>query len=122
MLKIKPYDEKLSENVAIEVMKIIKRGIDVKEEIKKLVDRKLVLYKDYEEDVRKAYKKGLGCFQEFKRLIERIKKNRRIVNENDIQKMVKEDGCIEMSYTGELIPVEEVEGILEEFKNHWKVK
>ena len=40
--------------------------------------------------------------------IEEIRNNPRIVNESDLQKME----YIELSYTGELIPVEEVEGIL----------
>ncbi len=43
--------------------------------------------------------------------IGKIRNNPRIVNESDLQKME----YIELSYTGELIPVEEVEGKFDEF-------
>ena len=43
-------------------------------------------------------------------VIGKIKKSSRLVNENDLQNMK----FIELSYTGELIPVEEVERILDE--------
>jgi len=61
-LKIKPYDEKLSKNVADLVVKIIKKHKtdfkSIEQDIIKLVDRKIVLYKDYEEDVKKAFARG----------------------------------------------------------------
>lgn len=45
-----------------------------------------------------------------------IRNNPRIVNESDLQKME----YIELSYTGELIPVEEVEGKFDEFTKKLK--
>lgn len=55
-----------------------------------------IVYK--QEDVRDAVRKS----------IKEIKEEPSIVNENDLQNM----GCIELSFSGELIPVEIVEGIL----------
>lgn len=68
-LTIKPYDPKLSENLANIVIGIMNKHTTevtpkelekIKKDIIKMVDRKVVLYQDYEEDVQKAYKRGLS--------------------------------------------------------------
>ncbi len=61
ILEIKPYDERLSQNLSSLIIKIIRKHIslvpdenEIKRQIMKLVDRKVVLYKDWEEDVIKS--------------------------------------------------------------------
>jgi CRISPR/Cas system-associated exonuclease Cas4 (RecB family) len=57
-----------------------------------------------------------GAEIERQRILEEVKKSESIVSENDLQEMEH----IELSYTGELIPVEEVERIIKEADKYGK--
>lgn len=55
--------------------------------------------------------------RKFHSMLNKIKKNPRIITEGFIQELVQKGEPIELSYTGEWIPVEEVEAILLERKD-----
>ena len=79
----KPYDEKLSENLAKAIIEVLKKSISITleqekkivEGIKELVDRQVVLYKDYDEDIHKAYYKARADLEERVNLVKDLLNN-----------------------------------------------